>query len=178
LLLGGAAWFGSYTGVPTWPLIQIIILLQILWMLALSDAQYQIIPDQFTLLIAAMGLLSRLSNPMSLFTSVLPAILITAGLPWLVGFLWSRWRNQEALGMGDIKLLFAFSLIFGWPMAGLVLFTGIMLAGLYFALLLLLRKLHLSDHSPLGPFLSLAAAAWLLCSPYLMQGVQWYLALF
>jgi prepilin signal peptidase PulO-like enzyme (type II secretory pathway) len=147
-------------------------------MIALSDGQYQIIPDQFTLLIAAVGLLSRLSHPLSLFTSVLPAILITTGLPWLVGFLWSKWRNQEALGMGDIKLLFAFSLVFGWPMAGFVLFTGIMLAGLYFALLLLLRKLQLSDHSPLGPFLSLAAAAWLLCSTYLMQGVLWYLALF
>ena len=159
-------------------MIQILILLQVLWMIALSDSQYQIIPDQFTMILALMGALSRLSQPMSFLTSVLPAMLVTAGIPSLVGFLWGKWRNQEALGMGDIKLLLAFSLIFGWPQATFVLFTGIMLAGLYFTLLLLLRKLQLSDHSALGPFLSLAAAGWLLGESSLMQVVNWYLSLF
>lgn len=178
LLLGGAAWLGASSNTPPWQLTITLILLQVLWMIALSDAKYQIIPDQFTLLLAVMGMLARLSQPMSLLTSVLPAMLVTVAIPALVGFLWSQWRNQDALGMGDLKLLLAFSLIFGWPMAGLVLFTGIMLAGLYFSLLLVLRKLQLSDHSALGPFLSLAAAVWLLGESHLMQVVNWYLSLF
>jgi|GEM_PF-4737957 len=178
LVLGGAAWFGSYTGGSTLTLLITMLLLQTLWMIALSDAKFQIIPDQFSLLLGGIGVLTWLSQPLGLLTSVLPALVITAGLPWLVGALWSYWRKQEALGMGDIKLLIAFSMIFGWPKAGFVLFTGIMLAGFYFAVLLLLRKLQLTDHSPLGPFLSLAAALWLLGESQFMQVVEWYLSLF
>ena len=177
-VLAGAAWFSSGSMSSTFSILITMLLIQILWMLALSDAKYQIIPDQFSLLLGGIGLLAWLSHPLGLLTSVLPAIAITAGLPWLVGALWSRWRKQEALGMGDIKLLIAFSIIFGWPNAGFVLFTGIMLAGLVFAVLLLLRKLQLTDHSPLGPFLSLAAALWLLGEFWFMQIVEWYLSLF
>ena len=177
-VLAGAAWFSSGSMGSTFSILITMLLIQILWMLALSDAKYQIIPDQFSLLLGGIGLLAWLSYPLGLLTSVLPAIAITAGLPWLVGALWSYWRKQEALGMGDIKLLIAFSIIFGWPKAGFVLFTGVMLAGFYFAVLLLLRKLQLTDHSPLGPFLSLAAALWLLGESKFMQVVQWYLSLF
>lgn len=177
-VLAGAAWFSSGSMSSTFSILTTMLLIQILWMLALSDAKYQIIPDQFSLLLGGIGLLVWIPYPLGLLTSVLPAIIITAGLPWLVGALWSRWRKQEALGMGDIKLLVAFSVVFGWPKAGFVLFTGIMLAGLVFAVLLLLRKLQLTDHSALGPFLSLAAALWLLGESQFMQVVEWYLSLF
>lgn len=178
IVLAGAAWVSSDSTGSAFSILIKMFLIQILWMLALSDAKYQIIPDQFTMLLGGIGLLVWMPYPLGLLTSVLPAIIITAGLPWLVGALWSRWRKQEALGMGDIKLLVAFSVVFGWPKAGFVLFTGIVLAGLVFAVLLLLRKLQLTDHSPLGPFLSLAAALWLLGESQFMQVVQWYLSLF
>lgn len=178
IVLAGAAWVSSDSTGSAFSILIKMFLIQILWMLALSDAKYQIIPDQFTMLLGGIGLLVWMPYPLGLLTSVLPAIIITAGLPWLVGALWSRWRKQEALGMGDIKLLVAFSVVFGWPKAGFVLFTGIMLAGLVFAVLLLLRKLQLTDHSALGPFLSLAAALWLLGESQFMQVVEWYLSLF
>jgi hypothetical protein len=62
--------------------------------------------------------------------------------------------------------------------AGFVLFTGIMLAGLVFAVLLLLRKLQLTDHSALGPFFEVSLLRFGFWRIQFMQVVEWYLSLF
>lgn len=152
--------------------------LQMLWMICLADGKYQIIPDQFTLVIAVIGLALRLVQPLTIFQSVLPAVFFTAGLPWLFAYIWTRIRKVEAMGMGDFKLLTAFAFLFGWPEASFVLFISILSAGFYFMILLLLQKLKLTDHSPLGPFFSLGAAAWLLFPDFFTSILTWYVSLF
>ena len=72
----------------------------------------------------------------------------------------------------------AFAFLFGWPEANFVLFISIFSAGFYFMILILLQKLKLTDHSPLGPFLSLGAAAWLLFPDFFTSLLTWYVSLF
>jgi leader peptidase (prepilin peptidase)/N-methyltransferase len=92
-------------------------------------------------------------------------------LLYLLGVLFSRWRNkrlgnagdgEEALGFGDVTLATLLGLLLGWPLIWLDLLTGILLAGV-FSLLLLIALLVSRKYRPLmafisfGPFFILAA---------------------
>ncbi|HZW49595.1 MAG TPA: A24 family peptidase [Bacillota bacterium] len=150
----------------------------LLWMIALSDARFTIIPDQFCSGLAALGIMRlmivRTSNA---FWAVCIGIVITAILPWLIGWLWSMIRHQEALGFGDVKLLAALAIYCGWPDVGLILLITLLIAGLTFGILMLLKRLQIGDSRPLGPYICLAAAIWFLFTSQIMNLVQWYIAL-
>ena len=62
--------------------------------------------------------------------------------------------KKESMGGGDIKLLFLFGMVLGWPMAIISVFLG-SLIGLPIAIMILHLK---KDHEiPFGPFLSVGA---------------------
>ena len=74
---------------------------------------------------------------------------------YLVGILGSFMFKQEALGGGDIKLLFFFGLILNWQNALFSIFLG-SLAGFPVSLVILNSKK--SNIIPFGPFLALGAS--------------------
>ncbi|MCE5197284.1 MAG: A24 family peptidase [Negativicutes bacterium] len=152
--------------------------LLLLWMIALSDARFSIIPDQFCIGLAGLGVLRlMIVNTSAALWAAGIGLAAAAFLPWLVGCLWSVLRHQEALGFGDVKLLAALAIYCGWPDVGLILFITLLTAGLTFGILLLLKRLHLGDSRPIGPYICLAAALWLLFRPQLLNLIQWYLSL-
>jgi prepilin signal peptidase PulO-like enzyme (type II secretory pathway) len=92
-------------------------------------------------------------------------------LLYLLGVLFSRWRNkrlgnagdgEEALGFGDVTLATLLGLLLGWPLIWLDLLIGIILAGV-FSILLLITLLISRKYRPLmaffsfGPFFILTA---------------------
>jgi leader peptidase (prepilin peptidase)/N-methyltransferase len=92
-------------------------------------------------------------------------------LLYLLGILFSRWRNkrlgnagdgQEALGFGDVTLATLLGLLLGWPLIWFNLLTGILLAGVYSLLLLLALVVNKKYRSLMvfiafGPFFILTA---------------------
>lgn len=152
--------------------------LMLLWMIALSDARFTIIPDQFCSGLAALGILRlMIINTSDALWAVGIGLAIAAVLPWLIGYLWSVLRHQEALGFGDVKLLAALAIYCGWPDVGLILLITLLIAGLTFGILMLLKRLQIGDSRPLGPYICLATAIWLLFTPQIMSLIHWYIAL-
>ena len=92
-------------------------------------------------------------------------------LLYILGILFSRWRNkrlgnaqdgEEALGFGDVTLVSLLGLLLGWPQIWFNLLTGILLAGV-FSILLIIALLVSRKYRPLmvfipfGPFFILTA---------------------
>lgn len=72
------------------------------------------------------------------------------GLLYYFGTLFTKWRNkrqgnaddgEEALGSGDVTLAIILGLLVGWPLIWFNLLTGILLAGLFSLLMLLVLLL-------------------------------------
>lgn len=63
----------------------------------------------------------------------------------------------RAMGMGDLKLLGALGLLFGWPDVLFIAAFAFILGSIFSIYLIFLRKLKMKDAVPFGPFLVLAA---------------------
>ncbi|MCX7819472.1 MAG: prepilin peptidase [Kiritimatiellae bacterium] len=93
---------------------------------------------------------------------------VGAGVLALLAWAGERIFGQEAMGMGDVKLMGAIGACFGWPA---VLFT-FLVSSLFGAVvglgLVALRRRELRSAIPFGPFLALGATLWLL------GGQEWW----
>ena len=88
------------------------------------DAEHMILPNVITYPGAVLALVARVVVPnlygvaslggaqthlrpwlVSLGGALLGA-LVGGGFLWLVGFIWERWRGVEAMGLGDVKMMF------------------------------------------------------------------------
>ncbi len=120
--------------------------------IAVSDLRTHQIPDLATVLIASIGMAQIVLGfvPSPLITLVLSA-LILIGLGWLSGLYWNR-HGREALGLGDVKLLAAGTLVVGaerfWLMLLLASTGGLVAA--------LLARRKRQDGIPFGPFIAYA----------------------
>ena len=143
-----------------------------------SDFEERILPDEFTIGGAVIGLALSWWVPVqdgtaafllmvagtevsgswaSLAESIFGAFL-PAGFLWLTGELFYRLRHKEGLGLGDVKMMMTIGAFLGLRGALLTLIVGSLLGsvlGLIF--ILAARKDHLSYELPLGTFLGIAA---------------------
>jgi len=105
-------------------------------------------------------------------------------LLYLLGTLFSRWRNkrlgnagdgEEALGFGDVTLATLLGLLLGWPLIWVNLLTGILLAGV-FSILLLIALLVSRKYRPLMAFISFGPF-FILTAFFLLYFPKWISAL-
>jgi leader peptidase (prepilin peptidase)/N-methyltransferase len=132
------------------------------------DLEFKIIPNEITYLGMILAplictLLPRLQSESRLFfpalnpnlaglLSSLGGGLVGGGTLLVVGYLGKRILKREALGMGDVKLMFFVGGVFGWEGGLIVFFLGCLfgsLVGIPF------RVLTGKQEIPFGPFLSL-----------------------
>jgi len=74
----------------------------------------------------------------------------------------------RAMGMGDVKLIGALGLLFGWPDILLIIILSFLLGALVSVVLMLRGTKTLSDRVPFGPFIVLAATIVFFCGAGLM----------
>jgi leader peptidase (prepilin peptidase)/N-methyltransferase len=167
LCLGLAAQFG-----PTPATVARMLLVTALVVLALIDADHQILPDVITLPGIAAGV--AVSFVPGWDVGWLQALLAALGgfaVFGAVGWTWERLRGIEALGRGDWKLAAMLGAFLGWQELLLVVFLG-SLAGTLVGLAGMARHGYGMRHRlPFGTFLSLAAIAVLFVGRPL---IDWY----
>lgn len=125
------------------------------------------------------GLLERLPHlpiwSVSLIGAAIGALL-GGGSLWLMGFLWEKLRGVEAMGLGDVKMMFMVGAYLGWRLAGLTIFAGV-LAGSIIGIAIMMKrgKRNMQMMLPFGIFLGIGAIASLFFGHYL---VEWYASQF
>ncbi len=98
--------------------------------------------------------------------------LIGGGSLWLMGWTWEKLRGIEAMGLGDVKMMFMVGAYLGWRLTILTIFVGV-LTGSVIGIMLMARKgeRNMQMLLPFGVFLGLGAIAALLFGAPL---VEWY----
>jgi leader peptidase (prepilin peptidase)/N-methyltransferase len=179
------------------------------------DAEHMLLPNLITYPGIIFALVARLSLPFlmgdaafedlrmlsSLYTfagwPIWAVSLVGAGLGallgggslWLIGWLWERLRGVEAMGLGDVKMMFMVGGYLGWRLTILTIFVAVFLgsfvgigvvlwqtyrevgsAGKLFKLVQR-RELDLQIPLPFGIFLGIAAILSLLVGGAI---VSWY----
>jgi len=98
--------------------------------------------------------------------------LIGGGSLWLMGWTWEKLRGIEAMGLGDVKMMFMVGAYLGWRLTILTIFVGV-LSGSVIGIVLMARQKERNMQMllPFGIFLGLGAIASLLFGSQL---VEWY----
>ena len=116
-----------------------------------------------------------LANSPIWLTSVVGGLLgalIGGGSLWLMGWTWEKLRGIEAMGLGDVKMMFMVGAYLGWRLTIITIFVGV-LSGSIIGIVLMARggKKDMQMLLPFGVFLGLGAIVALLFGS---QVAEWY----
>ncbi|HSJ26065.1 MAG TPA: prepilin peptidase [Longimicrobiales bacterium] len=150
------------------------VFLTILLGIAMTDAQHMVIPDQFTLVGAGIGLvLAPAPGGIGLTTALVGAV-VGYVLLWLVKLAAEKALRKPALGIGDIHMMVFVGAFTGLSGMLLTLMLGSFLGLLIGAPLAALRRDGpvMGTYLPLGVFLAMGAAIAHVWGAAIME---WYL---
>lgn len=165
------------------------------------DAEHMLLPNVITYPGLVFALIARAVIPILLqsphFDDLTPGFIATfGGMPlwavsligaligaavgggslWLVGWLWEKLRGVEAMGLGDVKMLFMVGAYLGWRLTLLTIFLGAM-SGALIGVGLMIKKgeRDLQTMLPFGIFLGIGTIISLLFGTSL---INWYVSQF
>lgn len=98
--------------------------------------------------------------------------LVGGGSLWFMGWAWEKLRGVEAMGLGDVKMMFMVGAYLGWRLTILTIFLGVF-SGSLIGILLMMRqgKKDMQMLLPFGIFLGIGSILALLVGA---QIVEWY----
>ena len=102
--------------------------------------------------------------------------LVGGGSLWLVGKIWKLLRNVDAMGLGDVKMMFAVGALLGWRLVFLSIFIGAFtgaIAGIF--VIFGQKKKDFQAQIPFGIFLGIGSIVALLFGERL---INWYVTNF
>jgi leader peptidase (prepilin peptidase)/N-methyltransferase len=158
------------------------------------DAEHMILPNVITYPGAVVALVARAAVPnlygvaslggaqtqlrpwlVSLGGALLGA-LVGGGFLWLVGWAWERMRGVEAMGLGDVKMMFMVGAYLGWPLTLLTIFVGVLTGSVAGVAVMLGRKERdMQMMLPFGIFLGVGSLVSLFFGAAI---IDWYVAKF
>ena len=98
------------------------------------------------------------------------------GSLWLVGEIWKRLRGKDAMGLGDVKMMFAVGALMGWRLTFLSIFLGAFSGAVIGTFVILRQKdKDMQSEIPFGIFLGIGSIIALLFGDPL---IKWYLQMF
>ena len=128
------------------------------------DYKLQIIPNRLTLTIFEVGLiftfLSAISNfngGIGLFVDNILGMFVGAGIFLLITVIGGLIAGKEAMGFGDVKLMGAMGLFFGWIDIILISVMAFLFAAIISIGILIFRRKKINEYIPFGPFIVIAA---------------------
>ena len=193
LLFIAVAWHDGITPALPFDLVFVSALVALVFI----DAEHMILPNAITYPGIAFAVIARLALPYlmgqphfedlpSLMAGVLNGMplwaaslggavlgaLIGGGSLWLMGWTWEKLRGIEAMGLGDVKMMFMVGAYLGWRLTIVTIFLSV-LSGSVIGVLLMMRqgKRDMQMLLPFGVFLGIGSIIALLIGPHI---VQWY----
>lgn len=150
-------------------MLMVFLFICLLAAVAYKDATTMEIPDNYSIAILVLGMVSIVAMPqiplmerlIGMFSVSVPLLLITAAIP-------------GAFGGGDIKLMGASGLFLGWRLSLIAVFMAVLFGGIYGMYLLITGKKGRKDHFAFGPFLCVGMVISLFWG---MDLLHWYLEL-
>lgn len=147
------------------------LLTMLLLMITFIDLDHQIIPDGLSTLVAFMGIVSLvygyINNTGIIFWEAIAGIFLGGGF-----FLFIAIVSKGGMGGGDIKLMAALGIWFGWQGILMVMFLSFTLGGIYAVGLLVMKRKGRKEMVPFGPFIALGGYITALYGSYLWE---WYM---
>ena len=137
-----------------------IILIPMLISAFCIDLKLQIIPNRLTLTIFEFGLIFtflgvilNVNAGINLFVNNIIGMFVGAGIFLLITFIGGLIAGKEAMGFGDVKLMDALGLFFGWLNIIIISVLAFLLAAIVSIGILIVRRKKLNEYIPFGPFI-------------------------
>ncbi len=130
-------------------------------LISFIDLDHQIIPDIITLPGIPIGFLAAVFVLQTGYIDSLLGIVLGGGVLYLVSTGYRLLTKRTGMGFGDVKLLAMIGAFLGWKSILFVLFISSFLGSLVGISIILIKKGNMKYAIPYGPFLSLAAIAYL-----------------
>jgi leader peptidase (prepilin peptidase)/N-methyltransferase len=164
------------------------------------DAEHMILPNVITYPGVLFALIARIAVPyltgpahfddLPQLMNVFPALpvgvvsligaaigaLAGGGSLWLMGFMWEKLRGVEAMGFGDVKMMFMVGAFLGWRLTILTILLGAF-TGSFAGILMMLRRgsRNMQMMLPFGIFLGIGSIVSLLFGSRI---IAWYASMF
>src|SRR5215213_5845388 len=193
VLFIGVAWHDGLSAALPFDLVFAAALLALVFI----DAEHMILPNVITYPGIVFAVIARIVIPylsgtphfddipslsggalagMPLWVTSLVGALIGAllggGSLWLMGWTWEKLRGIEAMGLGDVKMMFMVGAYLGWRLTILTIFAGVLTGSIIGVMLMARRReRNMQMLLPFGVFLGIGAAFSLLFGSHL---VDWY----
>ena len=144
--------------------------------IALALVARAVVPNTYGVGFLAEGALAGQPAWLVSLVGALVGALVGGGSLWLIGWLWEKLRGVEAMGLGDVKMMFMVGAYLGWPLTVLTIFLGV-LTGSIIGVALMLRqgRRDMKMLLPFGIFLGLGSIISLLFGASI---VTWYVGQF
>lgn len=159
---------------PGWQLVSRLIFTGALVVLFAIDLEHQLLPNAVTLPGACAGLLLSLVAPPGVLSAAVGALL-GAGILYAIAGAYYLVRQEEGLGMGDVKMLAMVGAFLGWRHVLLTLVLASFSGALLGIALLATARGGMRQALPFGTFLALGALVAMLAGD---QIIAWYLSQF
>lgn len=128
-------------------LIEGLVLNFMLILVSFIDFRFRIIPDKFVIITMIIGIFFSFITGMT-FLNALMGALLGGGLLLLLALV------PNAMGGGDVKLMFSLGIFLGAYKVLLSLFFAFIIAAGISIILLIFKIIDRKDHIPFGPFLA------------------------
>jgi len=135
------------------------------------DMDHQIIPDIITLPGIPIFFLAAVFVMKVPFYEALWGLLVGGGILYLIATVYAFLRKQEGMGGGDIKLLAMLGAFLGWKSLIFIILVSSLTAAIVGITLMVLQGKDMKYAVPFGPFLSLAAIAYLFWGDLFMRAL-------
>ncbi|MGN1269749.1 MAG: prepilin peptidase [Clostridia bacterium] len=141
-------------------LFKYLLLIPMLLIAFCIDLKLQIIPNRLTLTMFETGLfftfLSVIANTntgITTFKNNLLGMLVGGGIFLLITLIGGAIAGKEAMGFGDVKLMGALGLFFGWINIIIISVLSFLIAAIISIGILIFRKKKMDEYIPFGPFI-------------------------
>jgi len=120
------------------------------------DYKYQIIPNRLNLTILEVGLVFTFiegMNHINVAINMLLGSVVGAGIFMLITIIGGLLAGKEAMGLGDVKLMGALGLYFGWINMIVISLISFLIGAIVSIGLLLIKRKKTAEYIPFGPFI-------------------------
>lgn len=128
------------------------------------DYRLQIIPNRLTLTIFEFGLIFTFAETLlntnlgiNIFINNILGMLVGGGIFLLITLIGGVLAGKEAMGFGDVKLMGALGLFFGWVNMIIISVMAFLFAAVVSIIILISRRKKINEYIPFGPFIVLAS---------------------